>query len=232
MIGSARMIPAYIDSLNVVRNGSAGLSVIGFLPAGSGPLTTSSSRWFCQKQRPTATASTARQTMIRVRSSSRCSTRVRRSSNRAVRRRATGYLRAVLGDYFALNRLAGLLAWPLAAFDLRLLVLVVIAPRDRRAELADPPPERASKLRKPLRPEDDQGDDENDQDLWKSDVAWHPLRWYSGARPGGLSRLPVLEVAVVARRGGAALALVLRLRSVAPVRRIGRSGHPQEGDLA
>src|SRR5262245_48508900 len=164
------MIPAYIESLKVVRNGSAGLRVIGFLPAGSGPLTISSSRWFCQKQRATATPSTLRQTMMRVRSSSRCSTRVRRSSNCAVRRRATA-LGAVVGYDFALDGLAVLGT----AFDLGLLGVVILA-RDRRAELTDSLAHRLPELGEALRPEYDQGDDEDDGQLEWSNVR-HLARW-------------------------------------------------------
>jgi hypothetical protein len=82
-------MPAYIDTLNVVRKGSVGLNVMGCLPAGRGSLMTSSRRWFCQKHSPQAITRTATHTISRMRSSSRCSTSVSDSSYRAVRSRAT-----------------------------------------------------------------------------------------------------------------------------------------------
>ena len=60
------------------------------VPSGSGSLAISSSRWFCQKQSPHATTSTAAETMMRLRSSSRCSTSVSWSSKLAALSRATG----------------------------------------------------------------------------------------------------------------------------------------------
>ena len=67
-------------------NGSVTLSVNGLMPGGSGLFAMWSSRWFCQKHSPHATTSTAAETMIRLRSSSRCSTSVICSSNFAARR--------------------------------------------------------------------------------------------------------------------------------------------------
>ena len=52
----------------------------------------------------------------------------------------------------------------------RSLVLVVVA-ADRAAELADAPAQRAAELGQALRPEDDQGDDQDDRDLEGSDVS-------------------------------------------------------------
>src|SRR5215218_3461963 len=73
-------------------NGSVTPNVVGLAtPAGSGLFARSSSRSFCQKQRPHATTSTAAETMIRLRSSSRCSTSVICSSNFAALRRGTVY---------------------------------------------------------------------------------------------------------------------------------------------
>src|SRR4051812_18766495 len=60
-------------------NGSVTPRVTGWrLPSGS--LTIFRSSWFCQKQRPRATTNAPAAMMSRVRSSSRCSTRLRRSS--------------------------------------------------------------------------------------------------------------------------------------------------------
>src|SRR3954471_8568799 len=75
-------------------NGSATPNVIGFrgwplMSAGSGLLAISSSRWLCQKHSPQATTSTAAEMMIRLRSSSRCSTSVICSSNCAALIRGT-----------------------------------------------------------------------------------------------------------------------------------------------
>src|SRR3954470_17274782 len=93
----------------VVMNGSVTPSVIGFAPPGSGWLAMWISRWFCQKQSPHATTSTATETMIRLRSSSRCSTSVICWSNLAARKRGTAILGTVLGYDLALDRLGGLL---------------------------------------------------------------------------------------------------------------------------
>src|SRR4051812_20065194 len=77
-------------------NGSATPNVMGFsgwplIEAGRGLFATSSSRSLCQKHRPQATTNTAAETMIRLRSSSRCSTSVICSSNFAALKRATAY---------------------------------------------------------------------------------------------------------------------------------------------
>ena len=50
---------------------------------------------------------------------------------------------------------------------------IVVVARDRSSELADALAHRAPELRQALRPEDDQGDDQHDEDLGKSDVAGH-----------------------------------------------------------
>src|SRR5581483_1817832 len=147
-------------------NGSVTPKVIGFSPCGSGRLAMSSSRWFCQKQSPQATTSTAALTTIRVRSSSRCSTSVMRSSNLAALRRATA-LRAMLAYDLALNRLRGRLA---RVRDLGPLRLVVVLAGDRGAELADALAEGATQLRQPLGAEDHQGDDQDDRQLEGSNV--------------------------------------------------------------
>src|SRR5436309_11813330 len=100
---------------------------------GSGPLAMSSSRWFCQKQSASATPKTASETIRRARSSSRCSTRVRRSSCLTALRRAIGgsLLGALLGDYLALDGLGRLgvglgLRW-LQLAELPVVVVVVAA---------------------------------------------------------------------------------------------------------
>ena len=68
----------------MVKNGSVGLKVIGLGAfAGSGSFAMSSSISSCQKQNAIAITRTTPEKMIRLRSSSRCSTSVRRSSNLA-----------------------------------------------------------------------------------------------------------------------------------------------------
>ena len=89
MIGSAIRIPAYAESLKVVKKGSVTLKVSGSLSPGSGPLAICSSRLFCQKQSAIDAARTTAEKMIRERSSSRCSTSVIRSSKLADFSRAT-----------------------------------------------------------------------------------------------------------------------------------------------
>src|SRR6266550_2003117 len=108
-------------------NGSVTPNVMGSTPDGSGLLAMSRSRWFCQKHSPQATTSTATETMILVRSSSRCSTSVSRSSCFAALSRATG-LAAILGYDLALNRLGGLVrALDLGRLRLFVVVVVVLA---------------------------------------------------------------------------------------------------------
>ena len=64
----------------MVKNGSVGDSVIGTVPSGSGQFAMSSISVSCQKQSANATPNAIRETMSRDRNSSRCSTRVKRSS--------------------------------------------------------------------------------------------------------------------------------------------------------
>src|ERR671916_1648574 len=100
----------------------------------------------CQKQSAKATPKATSEMMIRVRSSSRCSTSVRRSSNLTARARAKG-LRLVLGDYLALD-----LVGVGRVLDLRLAILVAAFARDRVLELTHPAPERLAELGKALGP--------------------------------------------------------------------------------
>src|SRR6188472_3828101 len=67
------------------------------------------------------------------------------------------------------------------ALDLRRRrrLLLLLLPGDRRPELANALAHRAPKLRQALRPEDHQGDDEDDDQLEWSNV-WHRDAWYSG----------------------------------------------------
>ena len=74
--------------VTVVVKGSATPKVIGVRSPGSGAFAMSSSRLFCQKQRPKATENATIEMMMRVRSSSRCSTSVSRSSKSTGRSRA------------------------------------------------------------------------------------------------------------------------------------------------
>src|SRR6187200_3222103 len=69
----------------------------------------------------------------------------------------------------------------LRALDLRRRrrLLLLLLPGDRRPELANALAHRAPKLRQALRPEDHQGDDEDDDQLEWSNV-WHRDAWYSG----------------------------------------------------
>src|SRR5215208_3402717 len=83
-----------METFNVLMNGSATPNVIGLIEwpwrsLGSGLFAISSSRWFCQKQSPHATTSTTAETMMRLRSSSKCSTSVICSSNCAALKRGT-----------------------------------------------------------------------------------------------------------------------------------------------
>src|SRR3954451_17090563 len=102
---------------------------MGFLPGGSGPLSASSSRWFCQKHSETATPRTTIETMIRVRSSSRCSTSESPSSYLGARKRAIA-LRGAVSDDLAVHALRGTVRRR-SELGLGLLVLA----GDRRADL-------------------------------------------------------------------------------------------------
>jgi hypothetical protein len=67
----------------------------GSAPAGIGSFAMSSSRLFCQRQSPKATANAISEMMMRLRSSSRCSISVSRSS------KSTGRIRATTADLLA-----------------------------------------------------------------------------------------------------------------------------------
>src|SRR6266511_708795 len=176
MTGIASSRPPYRESVTVVMKGSVTPKVMGTRSPGSGALAISSSSEFCQKHSPAASASTATETMIRVRSSSRCSTSVRCSSNRAVLRRAMAAypptrLRSALGYDLALDGLFGLgLGGFLELRRLRRDVVFVLLAAHRRLELADAPAHGAPQLRQPLWPEDHEGDDEDDRQFQWSDV--------------------------------------------------------------
>src|SRR5687768_13330416 len=176
----------------VVVNASAGPSVISpptRTSSGTGSLAMSSRASFCQKQNDIATTSTAMQMMIRVRSSSRCSTSVRRSSwptalTRAMERGSA----SLLGDYLALEGVVRSGVRPLARAlelaDLLVIVVVVLAvAADRAAELADAAPHRASQLGQALGPEDDERDDQDDDQFEWSDIG----HWVNGNGGGGRS---------------------------------------------
>jgi hypothetical protein len=66
--------------------------------------------------------------------------------------------------------------WRRESAALGRLGLIVVFAGNRSFELADPFPQRAPQLRKPFRPEDDQGDDENDRYLPDSDIR-HRNSW-------------------------------------------------------
>ena len=125
---------------------------------GSGPEAISSSRWFCQKQSARATPKTARQTISRLRSSSRCSTRVSSIlvGNRPDSAGHRARLRTFVGDRLAARAASSLLR---RSF----VVVVIVVAADRAAELADPLAERAPQFGQSFRPEDDQGDDQDDR---------------------------------------------------------------------
>jgi hypothetical protein len=75
-----------------MKNGSVGLRVVSSWSDGSGSRAMSSRSPFCQKQSAIARTRTIPEKMIRVRSSSRCSTSVIRSSKLADFSRATPFL--------------------------------------------------------------------------------------------------------------------------------------------
>src|SRR3954471_20607830 len=88
-----------------------------------------------------------------------------------------------VGNDLALDGLTGILR----ALDLcgGGLIVILVLPGDRRPELADSLAHRAPQLRQALRPEDHQGDDEDDDQLEWSNI-WHPEAWYSREGPGKL----------------------------------------------
>src|SRR4051812_33582686 len=154
-------MPAYIDSVSVVVNGSVGLSVISSLPA-SGTFTIDRTRWFCQKHRPSATPNAAAETSTRVRSSSRWPVSGTRSPCPILLMRGTGFLRDGLGVPLRLSRSQS------RGRNLRRLRVVVAAYRP--LELAHPAAHRAAHVGQLLRPDDHEGDDQDDYELHWSDV--------------------------------------------------------------
>src|SRR5438270_374620 len=140
-----------------------------------------SSRWFCQKQRPSATPNAASERMMRVRSSSRCSTRLSRSSC-PIGRMRLGTTRGVRKPLAGVSRVCGSprtlvvrgggrdLRGGLGPRLLELGLVVLVLPGDRVLELAHAPPERASQVGQALRSEDQKHDYEDDDDLEWPDV--------------------------------------------------------------
>src|SRR5690242_11013988 len=64
--------------------------------------------------------------------------------------------------------------------------MIVVLAADRSFELADAAAEAAAELRQALGSEDEEGDDQDDRDLGKSDVSWHSGNGNAGTRsPGG-----------------------------------------------
>src|SRR3954449_68503 len=147
-MGSARTSAAYAVTVSVVVNASATPKVIGCLPC-SGLFNQCRSWLFCQKQSASATPKATSETTIRVRSSSRCSTTVSRSS-------------WVTGFSFAMGARVSL---QLLSF----LFLVVLASH-RILELAHATAERLAEPGQTLRPEDHEHDDEDDDQLKWADV--------------------------------------------------------------
>src|SRR5918996_754368 len=107
-------------------------------------------------------ASVPSETNKRVRSSPRCSTSSTRSPwPRRRRRKAIGLLVGALGH-------------PLSRLGANSLGRLKLDPAgDRLLELPHPAAERAVHLGDPLRAEDEQQDDEQDQKLGNADEAWH-----------------------------------------------------------
>src|SRR4051812_40222368 len=197
MIGIAIRIAPYAATVRVVMNGSVTPRVTG-LRSPSGWLTIFSSQWFCQKQSPSATPNAPSMMMMRVRSSSRCSTRLSRSSWPIGRmRRATeGGAPTPLGGVGGLGgaggrRLlvrrgrdgrgrrdgGGLLGVPL------LELLVVVVAGHGVLELAHAAPERAAEVGQPLGPENQEHDDQDDDDLDGADVRHGKLPFGAGPPP-------------------------------------------------
>src|SRR4051812_33833688 len=176
---------AYAATVSVVVNGSVGLSVIGVWPLGSGSLMMSSSRWFCQKHRISAATNANTAITMRVRSSSRWSTTVRRSSWPTGRcLRSTGVrpggpaLRGVRclgavggGGLVGRGRGHALGGVRRGRGEAGHLVIVVLAVAGHGVlELAHAAAERTTELRQALRPEDHEHDQQDDCNLWQTDA--------------------------------------------------------------
>src|SRR3954447_14282447 len=146
-MGSARTSAAYAVTVSVVVNASATPKVIGSLPC-SGLFSQCRSWWFCQKQSASATPNAASETTMRVRSSSRCSTTVRRSS-------------WLTGFSFAMGACV--------SFELLSFLVLVLAGHGV-LELTHSGSQRTSQTRQPLRPENQEHDDEDDDQLEWADV--------------------------------------------------------------
>src|SRR5215217_1201688 len=90
--------------------------------------------------------------------------------------------------------------------DLVLVVVLGVA-ADGVLELPHPVADRLAHLGQALRAEDDEGDDEHDHELERTDVEWHesarPFEWVQapGYRLSGRFRMPMSEVRPRARRG-------------------------------
>src|SRR5688572_20330061 len=127
-----------------------------------------------------------------------------------------GALGPALGYDLALDRVVGRGLLELGALGVDVIVVIVVVPRDRALELADPAAHRAPELRKPLWPEDHEGDDEDDRQLQWSDIR-HRSNGTPTPGPGCKTgwRLVLggaLEIQVKSARRGLGLALVLAVR--------------------
>src|SRR5829696_922093 len=169
-IGSASRKPAARLTFSETMNGSATPKVTGWRCSGGSGRVSASIRRPCTanataKPAPTATAATA----TRARSSPRWSTRspaASRATRRGSRRRTLRRL-----PLRCPHRLDG------GSRERRALELDIaarlVAAGDRALELAQPAAERAAHLPQALRPEDEQHDEAEHDQLRQSDEAWH-----------------------------------------------------------
>src|SRR5712691_6735046 len=193
--GSASSSPVHRLIQNDVRNGSETSIVIGWylcpFTVGSGRFSQFSSVPWKAYATLVVTATAIRQKTIRVRSSPRCSTSV--ASSPCARRRGSRRMRLdrVVFALAGAHRSSDGLLDRRRGRQLGGFVLLVLA-RHRALELAHTLAERAAHLGQFLRPEDEQDDEEENQQLRGSNPTWH----------GGQPSTPVLELWKSARPDG------------------------------
>src|SRR5436305_25533 len=126
--------------------------------------------WWKPKATPVVTPRVMRQTTRRERTSPRGTTTV--ASSPCWRRRGSRRMRL---DRVVVALAADRSRSPHGLFDRRRprQFRLVVLPGHGVLELTHPPPHGAAHLRQPLRPEDEENDDKQDQQLPRSNPPWH-----------------------------------------------------------
>src|SRR6266536_1602499 len=173
MNGSASRKPASSEIFTEVRNGSAGLNVVGLPnPFGSGRFSQSRIRPWNEYATTKPMLSATSDTTMRARNSPRCSTRVASSPWR--RRRGSRATELGRGGVVLARRCRRRRRRLRGRRQLRRRLLVLAA--DGVLELPHALPERAPHLREPLRAEHEQHDEKQNRELPWSDPTGHEPR--------------------------------------------------------